>query len=93
MSQCRDHQHEEPCPVCAADADVPLPPVRERTPVSVPISDREMWTMIRASILAIVKALEEHGQDKPLATATRAALLGMSAAIEMRWGFKKQKVI
>jgi hypothetical protein len=52
-------------------------------------TDREMWVAIRGYILGLVKAIDLYANGGPLVMATRAALLGISKAIELRWNLKK----
>lgn len=59
---CEQHGEVEPCSICKKEKEV-LAPKRAGL-----ISERDMWVLIRASLLAIV------------------------AAIEKRYGIKKQQV-
>lgn len=54
-------------------------------------ADREMWIAIRAALLGIVSAIEDHAEKSPLAVAIRAGLLAIADAIERRWDLKKRK--
>lgn len=91
---CSDHQQREPCQVCAQDADqvqVQLQPARDHSAVRVPVTDRDMWVLIRSAVLGMVAALDDHGPGGPLQVALRSSLLAISSAIELRWNIKRRQ--
>ena len=47
-------------------------------------TDRGTWVAIRGYLLMIVKAIDTHAKEGLQTMATRAALLGIAGAIELR---------
>lgn len=56
-----------------------------------PFTDRDLWIAIRGGLIDIVKGIEQFAKGSPLAAVVRSALLGIIAAIEMRWYLRRYR--
>jgi hypothetical protein len=69
LSRCAEHDHPEPCPVCAADRQESTAPAQPTPPGAKfprrPFSDRDLAIVVRSALLAIVKGIEQRYDIKP----------------------------